>query len=177
MTWGNNALKFNQTWPSSKLLLTRFRTPREARPLLLYTEGRRGVCPCWRVYLKCDTHWWHLMWAFVGECHLLENPLIFVLQFQWLRCPSRREISLGNFFILLLLFGYWELKVGRERRVKVFNGFINAWFDFSKYMNLWLCRYLGMIKEEEKYCGFLYYHFFQKKQKIKDKVGNKATFY
>jgi len=81
-----------------------------------------------------------------------------------LRCPSRRENPIWNFFIFLF-FGYRELKVGREYMVKVFNGFINAWFDFftltSKY-KLWLCSYFRIIK---KFLVFLMLPFFRNKHK------------
>jgi len=46
--------------------------------------------------------------------------------------------------------------------------------DFDMY-KLWLCRYLRMIEEE--FFWFFVLPFFQKKHKIKNKVGIKATLF
>ena len=55
----------------------------------------------------------------------------FWFRLRQLRCPSRQEISSGtSSSSSSSSFGHRELKVGREHRVKVFNGFINAWFDY-----------------------------------------------
>ena len=57
-----------------------------------------------------------------------------------------------------------ELKVEREYRVKVFNGFINAWFDHRFWQVNESYDYAYMIKE---IFGFFYITIFQKKHKIK----------
>jgi hypothetical protein len=42
------------------------------------------------------------------------------------KMPQYVRDLIGNLFILFFSFGHKELKVGREYKVKVFNGFINA---------------------------------------------------
>jgi hypothetical protein len=40
--------------------------------------------------------------------------------------PQYERDFIRSLFILFFSFGYKELQVGREYKVKVFNGFINA---------------------------------------------------
>ena len=101
--------------------------------LMMYW-GMVGGMPLFKCVLKYNIHAKQM----VASCTGLSNWMSFsrqsfcysCLQLWRLRCPSRREISLGNFsFSSSPVSDTKELKVERGYRVKVFNGFINAWFD------------------------------------------------
>jgi len=75
----------------------------------------------------------------------------------------------GNLFIhVFFSFGYKELKVGREYKVDVFNGFINAWFDYD-YVDIW-----EWLKKEFFLVFFI--TIFPEEAQNEDKVAIKTTF-
>jgi len=95
-----------------------------------------------------------------------------------LGCSSRREISSGTSSSSSSSgFGHKEFKVGSEYTVNMFNGFINAWFDYWFWQVSISYDYavLRMIKEKF-FLVFLVLPFFQNKHK-KNKVGIETTLF
>ena len=88
------------------------------------------------------------------------------------KMPQQVRNLIGNFIIFFSL-GHKEVKVEREHRVQVFNGFINAWFDYwykhYDYANMWKWF-------KEKNFWFFVLPFFPEKAQNKNKAGIKATF-
>ena len=74
----------------------------------------------------------------IFKCHLLDN--LFAVS-------TAKNAPVGNishwetFILLFFILGYKELKVEREYRDKMFNGFINGWFDYwykrYDYADMW----------------------------------------
>jgi len=126
--------KFNQAWTLAELLLTGLRPPREARlPCCILRD--RGGLPLLKHVLKA----WYLcrVKRMVAPHASLCKWLPSLGQSSWFlfaasmaEMPQYARDLVGNLFTLFFGFGYKELKVGREYMVKVFNGFINAWFDY-----------------------------------------------
>jgi len=132
--------EFNLAWISAKLRLTGLRRP----PCCILRDGGGAspveVFPRSMVLASCASlcEWMPFL------------DTLFCFRFWRLRCPSRREILTGC-SSSFSSFGHKELKVGRDYRVKVFNEFITAFFDYSIFTSryrLWLCRYLRMIKKK-----------------------------
>jgi len=147
--------------------------PREVRPPWCVLREGGGAAPVegclWSMMVASRASLWKRM-LFSGH-----SSWYFCFRLWRLRCPSRRETPSGTSSSSSSpSFGHRELKVWREYRGKVFNGFMHDliifWFWQVNY-KLWLCR--QMIKE-------IYFFFvlpsFQNNHE-KNKAGIETTFF
>ena len=69
------------------------------------------------------------------------TTLICICSFNGQNVPVGNISYWETFNLLFFILGHKELKVEREYKVKVFNGFINAWFDYwykhYDYADMW----------------------------------------
>ena len=102
--------------------------PVEACTEVRYPCKANGSIPCQSLNVIFCITFWHVFAVSTAKNALVGN------------------ISHWEAFILLFfILGHKEFKVEREYRVKVFNGFINAWFDYwfwqvnkhYDYANMW----------------------------------------
>ena len=110
-----------------------------------------GVAPveaCTEVQYPCKANGSIPCQFFVSECHLLGKLLICICSFDDQNAPVGNISHWEAFILLFFILGHKELKVEREYRVTMFNGFINAWFDswykHYDYADMW--KWLKEIK-------------------------------
>jgi len=106
----------------------------------------------------------------------LDNLLICICGFDGQNAPVGDIFHWETFILLFFILGHKEFKVEREYRVKVFNGFINAWFDY------WLLQisigydYADTEIKEEFFWVFFCITIFPEEAQNENKVGIKTTF-
>jgi len=161
--------KFNEVGISTELLSTRLRRP----PCCILREGG-GAAPVevctWSMMVASRASLFKWM-PFSGH-----SSWYFCLRLWQLRCPSRREISSGtSSSSSSSSFGHRELKFGREYNVNMFNGFINAWFDYWFWQVSISYDYAVLRTIKENFLVFCITIFPEQAQN-KNKVGIKPTF-
>jgi len=93
------------------------------------------------------------------------------------KMPQYARDLFGNLFILLFFsFGYRELKVEREYRVKVFNRFINAWFDYWFWQVSISYDYADIWEWLKKNFLVFCITIFPEQAQNKNRIGIKMTF-
>jgi hypothetical protein len=172
-----HAFKLDQAWTLAELLLTGLQPPREARPPCCIL-GKEGGLPLLKCVLKYDIWAKRMVAPRASLCQWMPSSG----QSSWYLTASMAEMPqyvkdlIGSLFILLFSFGYKEFKVGREYMIKVFNGFINAWFDYWFWQVSTSYDYAD-IWEWNLFFGFFVLPFFQKKHRIKTKSRSKRPFH
>jgi len=145
---------------------------------MLHTVGRRWIAPvemCTETQYPCK-----VMISFHASlCKWMPSPgqsswFLFVVSTA--KMPQYVRGLVGNLTILLFIsFGYRKPKVGREYMVNVFNGFINAWFDYW-FLQISISYGYAGIWEWLNFFLVFCITIFPEQAQNKNKVGIKTTF-